>query len=284
MNPFDLYGPEFLVFYFALGVALLAGLWYLRRNAGPDPSMPVHLTDPYQIAYLRGGANEVLRLATIGLIDRGLLTASGTKVRIADASLAARVAHPVERPILEHFRNEAEATSVFSNSTLKSACEPYAAPLIGLGLIPDAATKTRVLMYAVGVAAVLVLVTIVKVQIALARGRSNTQFLILLTIFFVVAALISGVLRRTRRGEAFLGDMRTLLGSLKDRSAAFVPRANTDEVLLLSAVFGVAALPAAAYPYAKTLYPKADSSCGSSSCGSSCGGGGCGGGCGGCGS
>jgi len=288
MNPFDLYGPQFLVFYLVFGVALLAGLAYLRRSNDPDPSTPVHLTDPYQIAYLRGGANEVMRLATIGLIDRGLLKVNGTKVQVSDQGRAAPVTHPVERAILESFRTESQATSVFSNAALKKVCEPYRPPLVDLGLLPDDAAKRRALVYALCAAGILLAVAAIKIEVALARGRSNIQFLIILTILLVIFALSMAALRRTRRGDAFLKDMRTLLGSLKDRSSAFVPRSNTDEVLLLSAVFGVAALPAGAYPYARALFPKAGadgSSCGSaSSCGSSCGGGGCGGGCGGCGS
>ena len=72
MNPFDLAGPEFLVFYLILGGSLLAMLFLLRRFGEPDASVSVQLTDPYEIAYVRGRANEVMRLATVGLIDRGI--------------------------------------------------------------------------------------------------------------------------------------------------------------------------------------------------------------------
>jgi uncharacterized protein (TIGR04222 family) len=289
MNPFDLYGPQFLVFYVALGAVLLFGIWYLRRSGEPDPDMPVHLTDPYQIAYLRGGPPEVLRLATIGLIDRALLNPDDDRLRVADAASAQRVTHPVEQPVLEFFRKEGKAASVFSNATLKAACDRYRQGLIDLGLLPDGASKLRAVSYALVAAGILAAVSVTKIQIALERGRSNIQFLILLTVVFVFVAFSMAAVKRTRRADAFLRDMRTLLGPLKERSPQFVPRANTDEVMLLSAVFGIAALPTIAFPYARKLYPKAagNSSCGSScgsSGGSSCGGGGCGGGCGGCGS
>ena len=55
MNPFELPGPQFLVFYAALGVALAIALVLVRRAYEPDASVAVQLTDPYEIACLRGG-------------------------------------------------------------------------------------------------------------------------------------------------------------------------------------------------------------------------------------
>jgi hypothetical protein len=50
----------------------------MLRRAGESAEPPaVNLSDPYLIAYLRGGKNEVLRIATVTLIDRGYLTVLG---------------------------------------------------------------------------------------------------------------------------------------------------------------------------------------------------------------
>ena len=80
MNPFDLRGPEFLLFYFIFSAAVLFILFYLRqRDESPDAGKPP-LDDPYLVACLRGGEIEALRVATLSLIDRGFLTlkSSGT--------------------------------------------------------------------------------------------------------------------------------------------------------------------------------------------------------------
>ena len=82
--------------------------------------------------------------------------------------------------------------------------------------------------------------------------------------------------RQTGRGKALLADLESLFSSLKNRSASFQAGSNPNEVALLTAVFGVKALPKSVFPHAQTLYPQASSSS-SGSCGSSCGGGGCGG-------
>jgi uncharacterized protein (TIGR04222 family) len=294
MNPFDLHGPEFLLFYLIFGFALLAVFGWLRRSGEPEPSTPVNLTDPYEIAYLRGGANEVLRLATVGLVDRGLLSARESRI-VASSTQAQLIRHPVDHAILDTFRTEAEAFSLFSNASLKNFCASvYTEPLTRLGMMPDASVKQRRWIVCGAIIAFLWLMALMKIGIALERGRRNLAFLAVLAVLFSIAALVMANVKRTRRGDIFLNHMRSLLGALRARSSMFVPRSNTNEILMLGAVFGMSALPSGAYPYVRTLYPKAaasGSSCGSScgyscgsSCGSSCGGGGCGGGCGGCGS
>ena len=73
----DLYGPYFLVFYATVIVAVITACYKSvrsvdRTNDLEPPEIPAKL-DPYEIAYLRGGENEVTRVAIASLIQRGLL-------------------------------------------------------------------------------------------------------------------------------------------------------------------------------------------------------------------
>src|SRR6185295_9303951 len=141
MNPFDLRGPEFLLFYLLLGAATLAVLAVIRRTTEADGSTGAVLDDYLSIAYLRGGRNEALRVATLNLINRGLLEVSsdGT-VRTRGGKAAPNVSKTLERAILHTFREPAAASTIFSNAALGAQavreCEP---PLIQLGLLPDQA-------------------------------------------------------------------------------------------------------------------------------------------------
>lgn len=314
MNPFDLPGPQFLLFYAALsGVVIL--LLRLLRHAGeaqpdtdtpllrrlkhgliglrhaPGPAPKVDLSDAYLIAYLRGGPNEALRVASVSLVDRGLLTARDDGQLVTERSEAVDlVRRPIEKALLERFKVPAAASSIFADPTLAAACEDYERRLVGLGLLPGAAQKAANRRRLVVAVAVLWGVAVLKVAVALGRGRSNVLFLVILTLLAAWLAYRAARLARTARGEALLADLRTLFASL--REAAIRPGGATQELALLAAVFGLAAIPMPLFPYVRTLYPKAasasgsNSSCGAScgaSCGSSCGGGGCGGGCGGCG-
>ena len=85
-NPLDFPGPQFLWFYVVVGAFVLI-LLYLVRGAMESGTTPrIETSDPYLIAYLRGGKNEAARVATVSLIDRGLLQEKDEKLVATDAA------------------------------------------------------------------------------------------------------------------------------------------------------------------------------------------------------
>jgi uncharacterized membrane protein YgcG len=63
VNPFYLPGPQFLLFYTIFAGVVICGAIFWRRRAELLPSTPrIDLSDPYLIAYLRGGEKEVALL------------------------------------------------------------------------------------------------------------------------------------------------------------------------------------------------------------------------------
>jgi uncharacterized protein (TIGR04222 family) len=286
-NPFDLPGPQFLIFYVVLGVFTISILWLARQASEAADAPRIDYSDPYLLAYLRGGAAEVIRVATVSLIDRGLLQMTDDQLVDVNQSAVNIVRRPIEKALLQHFRFRAKASSAFTSPAILSTCEEYRDALQRLGLIPDESIS-RARLWRLCVAVVLLSgVAALKILIALQRGRTNIFFLVLLVVFFVFIAIRVHNPLRTRRGDALLADLRSLFSSLKARAAMLRPGGETADAALLMAIFGLEALPAVSFPYAKQLQPKSSasstSSCGSacgSSCGSSCGGGG---GCGGCG-
>lgn len=286
MNPFDLAGPQFLVFFLVYSAVILLVVWELGQNSQHTTLPSPRLSDPYRIAYLRGGREEAARVATLVLIDRGLLRVEGSKlkkpkkvdIRLADTAL--------ERWLLDLFATPAEATSIFSAAGLDSATAAYETELTQLALLPDAEQK-QIRAWHFWVAALfLSSVAANKIFVALERGRSNIVFLVALCAIAITLAWKLTHRFRTARGDALLQDLRTLFAALKERRATVQPGGATLELALLAAVFGLSGLPRPEFSYVKELYPKAanssGSSCGGIGCGSSCGGG-CGGGCGGCG-
>ena len=78
-NPFDLRGPQFLLFYLCLGLAITVLVHWTRRAwEGGDTPRP--LSDYLEIAFLRGGAAEAIRVAILTLIDRGVLAISSSDI------------------------------------------------------------------------------------------------------------------------------------------------------------------------------------------------------------
>ena len=284
-SPLDLRGPDFLAFYAIVSLCVLLLLWILRAIFEGGQAPRLETTDPYQIAYLRGGANEALRVATVMLLDRHLLAAETLDGVIVARAKPQDVRRPIEKELLRHFAQPHAPQSIFGDPALVQVCEPYQRRLTELGLLPTAADTLRRCFLLLGVVVVLGGLSVAKINVALSRGRTNILFLIVLTIVALVVALKIALPRATERGRTVLADLRRLFERLRDRAATVRPGGASAEAALLASVFGLGVLPAEHFSYATALFPKAKRSSGScgSSCGSSCGGGGCGGGCGGCG-
>lgn len=305
MNPFDLRGPQFLAFYAALTLLTLLVIWWLRRSremrlkpvsgtakrdlvlAHTHPGLSQSaFADPYLIAYLRGGAAETIRTATVSLVDRGLLTLEGEKVRTSPTGSNTEVRKTIERALLEYCAASSDPRRLYKDSKLVEACHEYEQQLVLRTLLPDETINADRRMLFNAAIACLIAVSVVKLIVAFARGRTNVLFLIIFTVAAVAAARAVAFPRQTAAGKAFLDEIRNLFSALKLRAAQIRPGGATAELVLLVAVFGTDALKGGDFAWTKLLFPEpstsSSGSCSSGSCGSSCGGG-CGGGCGGCG-
>jgi uncharacterized protein (TIGR04222 family) len=310
MNPFDLRGPEFLLFYFVFSPVVIIAIVLLRRRAESGDAPRIDLGDPYLIAYLRGGADEALRVAVISLVDRGLLVMEGHLIRRADDVTSGMAKNQIEYEILKKFGDPGEESSVLDaaavlrDGNLKSALHPYHDKLERAGLMPDAATRSARLNRLLFGLAVLGVVGVVKIQIGLSLGRPVGFLVVMMIAAMVIAAAVSFP-RLTARGEATLEDVTNLYAGLRTQVNSMSPGSATAELAMVAAVFGIGALAATPFAYADDLFRRtrsdhswfsgssgsscgsSGSSCGSSgsSCGSSGGGSSCGSsGCGGCGS
>lgn len=311
MNPFDLPGPQFLLVYIVFAGLVIAGLVFARRRAELSPSTPrIDLSDPYLIAFLRGGEKEVLRVATVTLIQRGLLVRDGKRIQRAENASPDSVRIPIEQALLKKYARSGKVSWMFEDDGLSLACEPYARTLQRARLLPDDYVHRGRLVRLVIATFLLTGVGFTKVIIALDAGRTNVGFLIVLIVAALVIAAAISFPRLTESGKAMILDVQSLYGGLRHQASSINagPASATNvgsagvEPMMLAAVFGVGALAGSGFSFAEGLFRGQDkrrsnscasdgdcgsscstssSSCssGSSSCsgGSSCGGGGCGG-------
>jgi uncharacterized protein (TIGR04222 family) len=277
MNPFDLRGPEFLLFYFCFSLAVIISIVVFRRRAESGDAPRIDLSDPYLIAYLRGGREEAWRVSVISLVDRGMLVMDGRLVRRADNVAYDMVGRPMERAVLEKFRVPGKAVTVLESRNLTQVFQFYQDSLERLGLLPDAAVFNARLMRLLPGLAALAVVGVIKIQIGLSLERPVGFLFMMMIVAIVIAAAISFP-RLTARGKELLEDVTNLYSGLRTQVNSFRPGSASAELTMFAAVFGVAALAESPLGYTQTLFPQTTSSDG----GGGCGGGGCGG-CGGCG-
>lgn len=282
MNPFDMRGPQFLAFYTVFAVVTIVVVAMLRRRReladGGYRGTPLH--DPYAIAYLRGGKNELLRVTVVSLVDRGLLSVLHDRVQTTTVGRETMARRRIERDVLVFCIGGCEPKELFASPTFDVATAELDFELSEMRLLPDDEIEAARRSLFFGATAVLLLVSIAKVVVALSRGRTNIGLLLLLTFFAVLGTRAVVFRRRTARGDAFLSELRNLFGSLKLRAPQIAPGGATSELTMLVAVWGVVALPGETFGWSSRLFPRAqhDGGSGSGSCGSSCGSG-----CGGCG-
>jgi uncharacterized protein (TIGR04222 family) len=283
MNPFALSGPNFLMFYVVFATVVLVTLVVVRLILESGRLPRLETKDPYLLACLRGGPAEVIRVAQMALIDRGLLRLTGTNAIAAGEARTGLTR--VERGVLEYYQTSGAVSAAAKQTNLLNAARgDYEDRLRREALVPDDARRsTRLALLGTAVFA-LVGVGGAKLVMAVQQGRQNIWFLVILMVGTTIAALVIHNPYRTTLGEKYLAGVRSLFEDLQRRAPRLRPGSGSREVMWLTALFGAGAL-SSAFSFAELFRPAkaSGSSCGSS-CGSSssgCGGGG--GGCGGCG-
>lgn len=310
-NPIaDMEGPLFLGVYFAVVVIAIAGTRLVRFFLDTSlelgiPEVPA-TPDPYSLAYLSGGANQVIRVLVFELIDRGLFIRTGvTKDRlVAVQGVDTSSLSNLQRDVYQYFETERTPRQLFSSGGLRQDLSDFLSA-IELQLQDEQLIRSRFSIMMGYLTAALVALSLAafggyKLSIALSRGKHNVAFLIFLMVVAVYCSFyFLPPTRITRRGNRYLDslklafrDLRTAQGDA--RSTSSLPPDFGSTIGLTVALFGVSVLAGSMLADYRSMFAQSmagsygtwGTGCGMNSCGgSSCGGGGgCGGGgCGGCG-
>jgi uncharacterized protein (TIGR04222 family) len=96
-----------------VGVIVLIALHVARALAESGPAPKLDVSDPYAVAFLRGGLPEALRVTVLSLIDRGLLKLhEPDRLRSAPDGEGV-VRRPIERAVLGSFASEHSLRRLF---------------------------------------------------------------------------------------------------------------------------------------------------------------------------
>jgi uncharacterized protein (TIGR04222 family) len=295
-------GPQFLGLYAAVIVLTLV-VAYMRlgasgRDDAPDPRVSTG-PDPYQMAYLRGGDAEVGKLLLIELARRGYIqertgaTLSGGKVFLRQTD-----SHPSPALLPAPQRKVFEAVGVGEQSLQKLLrSREFGAAVSSITISFNETLGTDGLLVQSGKRLKVILTSALlifglggfKLVVALSNGRYNVGFLLLLSLFALIALGAIASRRLTLRGRRYLNQTQDAYRGETADVIFDASSAQANSMLLHVGLFGAPILfGTAASGYATMLGLDPKRNYGSGGCGSGCGsgcsgGGGCGGGCGGCG-
>jgi len=286
VSPFNLTGPQFLLFYIVFaGLVLGAYAFYLSSlGSTATPRLSELTADPYRIVFLRAGREEVVRVAVVNLVDRGLLEAAGNMLRTVRDSATAFVRRDLDRAILNACASSKSCGELETHPGVRAALVKYESELARNGLILSGDEQESRRIASMVVVALLGGLAAARIWQALSRGQTNIAFLLMLAVAACLIGLKLFPSRATPSGRRALASLRTLTQRVARQIERLKPGGETNEALLMAAVLGIYALPSIHFGFIENLYPRprpGSSSCGSGGDGGSCGGGG--GGCGGCG-
>lgn len=219
MSVFDLNGPAFLGLYVVLFFVAL--LWSVRRRQRVFTkfSLPgaeeTRLTDPYEIAYLTGGAPRCAQVAVVKLIQCGAVKWERTRILRESRLIAEGQAEPgfneIERTlftsILGHGKKGMKMMEV---PVLVSArLSGIESRLAKLGLRPTASEAGGRGCFIILPMFALMVFGAVKVFVGVTRDKPVMYLIILLVITCIVAAIIAAHKKKlTPGGEELLARMR----------------------------------------------------------------------------
>ncbi len=301
----DMPGSSFLGVYAGVAVLVLAACYFAIRRSDPTklmepPEVPSKV-DSYEIAYLRGGANEVIRVVAYALRQRGFIEVITQTKRFlfttTTTKLGQRKDHPdeqltdLEARIFDSVRQPKVVSDVFDtqrklgNSEIplkhdvKRLCAPYKARLLADSLLlpaPTIAEKRRV--WFLGAAP---LVALAAYKIVLDWNTVLSIIVLLLWVTFVATG-IQGLIfffadhKISARGKAYIAWLQLAYGSLGAGARAVVgtDRPLEHAAILAVGVSGLAVLkgtPDTAFAELFTMAGSARGRCGrSETCGGGC--------------
>jgi uncharacterized protein (TIGR04222 family) len=292
-------GIYFLILYSFVTFFSVTGLGYLKERLDTSyklstPAIPPDI-DPFEIAYLRGGENELVRTLIFSLRQKGLIViAAGDKrayLRPAPEASASGLSD-IERRTLDWIGADRDVNQTFKGSfslikALDRWTNLYQQQLEQRQLLMPAEWNAKIRRWKWTSVSIIVGLGGYKFIAALAHGNWNIIFTVLLLTGGLIAALIVGrTRRRTKLGDLYLDRLKLVFEPIKTQAtrnieAGPVPAGNlasVDPLLVSVGVFGAAALAGSLYPdyneaFRKNQHSDASATgggCGGSACGTGC--------------
>jgi uncharacterized protein (TIGR04222 family) len=220
-NPIaDLSGLQFLLAYGATAVAIIAAAYgvirLLDRTDWRKPPRVPGTFDPYEMAYLRGGTNAVIRTVLYAVYRRGLVLAPpvswfrASRI-VAKADLSGRTLTGLEERVLKAIRRPAVPSRLFRDEALardvERLCKPFRKNLRSERLLRSGFLRAAIGLILFVATAILVSPVAYKAVVAAPKARPDVPPIFTTAVALVILWNLVGPHARMRvshRGHAYL--------------------------------------------------------------------------------
>lgn len=234
-----------LVLFLGVGVLSNVGLRVLLMVLEMrGKSSTLGTNDLYEIAYLRKGPNECIRVAVVALTERGLLSFRGSNIQANVSSEG--VSNPFEQHVLDKYKIELDASSLDDDGLRTQAEALYDASLKEKGMLSDEAILKQRRRCAYVIGGILVPFVYMLPRDSLVAW--------LLVVIAVLAMKLPLQKRWTALGRHVIRELADQKYSLFENRYRISQSRNGD-VATLAAIFGIAAVPASVFPEMKHILP-----------------------------
>ena len=287
-------GSYFLMFYAFVIFSALVILYLVKSNIDKSdklnlPSIPPNI-DPFEIAYLRGGANEMARSVIFSLMQKGFIElkteTKTSEINKLDTQTSVSGLPLIEQTALSWIGNRREAKDVFEAkygliTHLENHATNYHRRLESAQLLTNYGMQQQLSVWKWTFAAGIALFGIYKNIAPIAHGNFNFLFTIVLGLVgvIVIAAWIN-LPRFTKLGTVYLERLQNVFGGIRfkgeqtpNTTQSQTAFAGVDPMLLSVGVFGSVILAGTVYDSYNQAFARAQNQSGvsGSSCGSGCG-------------
>lgn len=289
----------FLILYGAAIAFSVAAFQIVKKQFDTTAQMPLPPVptnpDVYEIAYLRGGENELARSVIFALTQKGFLQVHADEkskvvwVQQTDVKPEHGSLQYIEQKVYEFFHTRKQSKAVFVSQDLKEVLKTFAVTykqrLENSNLLTGAEMQSRVNRLKWFILFGVLALGGYRLLSSVVNGWFNIGFLLVfISTALIIFALLKGLPRISALGRAYLERLELAFSSLRwqisqpkpQQQLAATNGATFNSVaptLLAVGLFGVGALAGTAYDSYHQAFYKAQQrqDAGSSGCGSGCG-------------
>jgi uncharacterized protein (TIGR04222 family) len=254
----DILGPPFFLIYGAIALAVIAAAYRIVRSRDKTgwrapPPVPSTL-DPYELAYLRGGKNEVIRTVLYALRQLGLIEIIPAKWLTALRLVAnagvhrARELTALEERVLRSIDPRVEASYLFQSKRLgrevERLCDTFRNKLESEELLRSDNVRQSALLIPFVASAVLVALSMYGILLAVNNGLPFGVLIMFTMISLIVVWAVVAPVARARvsaRGRAYLNRLQLAYAGPAARRTAQSPQPDLASLGLVG-LFGLGIL------------------------------------------